>query len=112
MTAMSNEKLKAAQTLASLHFRIEPGIQRIFVLQEKPEVEELPQTPIKLLEVSAETPASGVMPLRFGAVPARGIPFPSIIVEITPSEFDDIQTDALKLPEGWTIGEELLREAD
>ena len=26
----------------------------------------------------------GIMPLRFDAVPASGIPFPSVIVEVTP----------------------------
>ncbi len=47
------------------------------------------------------------MPLHFGPAPASGILFPSIIVEVTPEEFDRIKRNELKLPKGWTIGEEL-----
>lgn len=104
------KKDDAAKTLASLHFRIEPGISRIFVLRDAPEIESLPQTPIKLLEVNDDTPPSGVMPIQFGAAPDRGIPYPSIIVEVTPAEYERIRTRKLRLPDGWRIGEELLPE--
>ena len=39
--------------------------------------------PIKLLEVNENTVAAGVMPLYFGPAPASGIPYPSVIVEVT-----------------------------
>jgi hypothetical protein len=40
------------------------------------------------------------------------IHYPSVIVEVTPEEFDRIQTQKLALPEGWTIGELFLRPAE
>ena len=65
------------------------------------------QQPIKLLEVNEATVAAGVMPLHFGPVPASGIPFASVIVEVTPIEFEKIKADELKLPDGWVLGQEL-----
>jgi hypothetical protein len=49
------------------------------------------------------------MPLGFGRSPSGGIPYPSVIVEISPAEFARIQAHELELPEGWTIGEKLPR---
>ena len=71
----------------------------------------MPTTPIKLLEVNADTAPSGVMPLHFGPAPAGGIPYPSVIVEVTPDEFERIRAHELKLPDGWTIGEEYPRKS-
>ena len=34
------------------------------------------------------------------------IPYPSVIVEITPYEFDRIRLQEAKLPDGWTVDEE------
>ena len=65
-------KQETARLLARKHFQIEPGITRIFSIREKPEYEALASTPIKLLEVNAETVASGVLPLHFGPAPASG----------------------------------------
>jgi hypothetical protein len=103
------DKKRITQELADTHYQIEPGITHIFSLCEKPEREAMPGTPIKLLEVNENTPASGVMPLHFGPAPERGIPFPSVIIEVTPAEFERIKQKKLKLPKGWTIGEELPR---
>jgi len=47
------------------------------------------------------------MPLHFGPIPASGVPFPSVIVEVTPDEYERIQRRELKLPAGWENGEEL-----
>jgi hypothetical protein len=43
-------------------------------------------------------------------MPSAGIHYPSIIVEVTPEEFDRIQSQELKLPAGWTLGEPISRE--
>lgn len=103
-------KDEVARKLAEVHYDLEPGITRIFKLQGHPESEELPNAPIKLLEINADTPPTGIMPLHFGPVPGSGIHYPSIIVEVTPDEFEKIRVRTLKLPEDWTIGEEYPRE--
>jgi hypothetical protein len=100
-----------AKKLAAAHYSIEPRILRIFQLREAAETESLPATPIKLLEVNEHTSPSGVMPLYFRPAPASGIPYSSVIVEVTPDEFEQIRGNSLPLPFGWSIAEELPREA-
>jgi hypothetical protein len=62
--------------------------------------------------VNKNTVESGMMPLSFGPMPARGINFPSTIIEVTPDEFKRIQSHELRLPDGWEIREELPRPVD
>ncbi len=104
-----DDKKRVAKKLADFHYQAEPGITRIFTIWGKPEHEALPNTPIKLLEVNTQTSPSGVMPLHFGPCHAIGIPYPTVIVEVTPDEFERIKTRELDLPEGWAVGEELPR---
>ena len=107
----SAEKNAAARNLADKHFLVEDGLTRIFRISDSADVERAPTEPIKLLEVNVNTIPSGILPLRFGPMPASGIPFPSIIVEVTPEEFERIQANDLKLPNGWTVSEEMQRPA-
>ena len=90
--------------LALAHYTSEPGIAAIFTVLGKPADEALPNEPIKLLEVNADTIASGIMPLGFDPAPASGFPFPSIIIEVTPEEMEKIRRHELALPHGWTLG--------
>ncbi len=99
----------AAETLARKHYEIESGLVRIFRINVRAVDEPGGAACIRLLEVSEDTPESGVMPLHFSAIPASGVPFPSVIIEVSPAEFERIRSNDLKLPEGWTIGEELAR---
>src|SRR5262245_21503487 len=97
----------AAPELAKKHYQVDAGLTLVFRLTDKAEVEVVPAEPIKLLEVNENTVPSGVIPLHFGPAPASGIPCPSVIIEVTPAEFEKIKTKKLKLPDGWMIGEEL-----
>ncbi|MBW3595701.1 MAG: hypothetical protein KY475_00335 [Planctomycetes bacterium] len=101
------EKDEEAREMALKHFELEEGMRRIFRLTGSDECQ--PTEPIKLLEVNDYTVPSGIMPIQFGPAPASGVHFPSIILEVTPDEFEDIQADRLPLPHGWQIGEEFLR---
>ena len=110
--AVADEKAEVAKELAKKHYQAEAGLQRIFRLTGSAEVEVRPVEPIKLLEVNSNTIPSGVLPVQFGPAPASGIPYPSVIVEVSPEEFQKIQTEELKLPKGWQIGEEMPRPLD
>ena len=99
------EKTRGAQDLAKKHYQTETGLTRIFRLRGKADVEVTLLEPIKLLEVNDWTVPSGIMPLRFGPVPDSGFHFPSIIVEITPEEFDKLKSQELTLPAGWVLGD-------
>jgi hypothetical protein len=94
-----------ARLLAEAHYQIEPGVTQIFRIHGTPEAEARANEPIKLLEVNESTVPSGVLPLRFGPLPEQGFHYPSIVVEITPEEFEKLQARELKLPDGWALGD-------
>lgn len=98
-----------SRRLAAVHFDLEDGITQIFRLVVAGEAEARPDEPIKLLEVNQNTIAAGIMPLQFAPAPDAGFHAPSIIVEVTPQEFDQLRRSELSLPAGWSIGEEIPR---
>ena len=64
-------KRDAARVLVDAHFRIEDGLERIFIM---PAGLEDPREPIKLLEVNANTlPTGSVEPFAFS--PTKDVPF-------------------------------------
>ena len=93
-----------ARRLAEVHYEVEPGMTHIFRIIGIDEAEVCPEEPIKLLEVNENTVPVGIMPLGFAPVPEHGIHHQSIIVEISPDEYEKIRSNELDLPRGWTIG--------
>lgn len=98
------DKEDARKKLARAHYIYEPGISAIFTICTDAAHEALPSEPIKLLEVNENTIPSGIMPLGFDPSPANGIPFPSVIIEVTPEELERIRRQELKFPDGWSLG--------
>jgi hypothetical protein len=105
-------KDEEAQLLAEAHYRMEAGIKTIFRITRVAEAEVRPNEPIKLLEVNEFTSPSGITPLQFGPAPASGIHFPSVIVEVTPDEYEKIKNCEMPLPNGWSLGAPLPRPTD
>src|SRR5437868_4118935 len=95
------------RTLARIHFDVEPEMEKIYVLRGRAETEAQAAEPVNLLEVNRATIPAGIMPLRFRAYPDQGIHHPSVIVEITPDEFEQIVRNELALPDGWRVCEEI-----
>ncbi len=102
------QKTESARELARKHYQTEAGLTRIIRFSGAIDVGAQAIEPIKLLEVNENTVPSGVLPLGFDAAPASGIHFPSVIIEVTPGEFERIQTKELKLPRGWEYRQEEL----
>jgi hypothetical protein len=103
---MTNRE-EAAIRLAQRHYLFEPAITEIRTLTCGASNEA--NEPIALLEVNANTIPSGIMPLRFDAYPGSDIPFPSVIIEVTPEEYEQIKSNVLKLPNGWSLGPVLVK---
>lgn len=98
------DKSQVARMLADAHREIEPAINRIFrVISDR---EQDADEPVKLLEVNPDTSPSGIVPIAFGADPPR-VPFPSVVIEVTEGEFEEIKAKILPLPDGWRLGEPL-----
>jgi hypothetical protein len=98
-----NTRDDIARKLADAHRVVEPTIVRISRIRTPRE--EIVTEPIKLLEVNRDTSPSGIVPIAFG--PSGSIPVPSVVVEITPEEFEKLSRHELKLPLGWELGETL-----
>jgi hypothetical protein len=102
-----NAKEDVARRLAAAHREVDPSIVRIVRITTAGE--ENPAEPVKLLEVNPDTSPSGIVPIAFGS--AGGNPFPSVVIEVTPAEFEKLRRQELQLPSGWTLGEMLYEAA-
>ena len=99
-----SRRLRVATELAHRHFDLVQGVEQIFLLK-KTGTESSSTEPIKLLEVNRETVACGIMPVYFG--PSREVPYPLVVLDVTPREFNRLRKGKLTLPDGWKIGREI-----
>lgn len=99
-----DDKTELARQLAEAHRSYDPSIVGVYRIHTATDGHS--NGPIKLLEISELTPASGIVPIVFGAT--KSIPYPTVVVEITPGEFELLKRNQLALPNGWTVGEALL----
>ena len=95
------QKDTSAEKLANVHYQVESGLRHVIRFTKPDDAEYEAGEPLKLLEVNENTVPSGVVPLGFDAIREVGIDVPSIIVEVTPSEYDKIRSKELPLPKGW-----------
>jgi hypothetical protein len=94
-------KEAAAKRIAEPQSGIDPSLIRFERLRSPDSREADPTEPVKLLTVSEETPANGIVPIFFGPDSAGEIEYSSVFVEVTPSEYVDILAGRLELPDGW-----------
>jgi hypothetical protein len=106
---MDRSKQAVVERLAQAHYAIEPAIQLILRLEAEPDKENDPAEPVKLLEVNPDTIPAGILPLYFPAHSESGLFYPSIIIEVTPEEYQRILEEPSTLPEGWRMGKQIDR---
>ena len=93
---MKKSVFEVATELAQAHRAEDPSTDAIYLSDSESEV--------RLVEVSGSVGSSArgeVLPFGFRAQPDRGIPYPSVIVLVSPSEWQEIESGALALPRGW-----------
>lgn len=103
-----SKKDEVARLLAEAHRTLEPTISLIVRLLAEREDDD--REPVKLLEVNPATSPSGIFPIAFTADPPR-VPYPSVVVEVTEAEFEQISAGTLPLPAGWRLGTTLYAAA-
>jgi hypothetical protein len=101
------QAMEEAAALARAHYEIEPGLRAVYRL-EGPDPNDLR---IKLLEVNEQTVATGIVPVGFPPHPASGLHYPSVVIEVTPQEYEAIQSKQLNLPAGWEVRDAYERPA-
>ena len=83
-----------AKKLARAHREADPATSAIYRAPNSKE--------IRLVEVSSEIPnAMEVLPIGFDPDPAEGILFPSVVIFLSPAEWNAVQAGKLKLPKKW-----------
>jgi len=93
-------KDNVAKELVEAHFNVEPHLVVVWRLVSANEASAT--EPIKLLEVNVATVATGsVTPFAFS--PTQDVPFPTVVAEVTPEEFEAVKKDPSKLPAGWDL---------
>ena len=93
--------MEEAAALARAHHEIGPGIRAIYRLKGS----DPSGLRIKLLEVNEQTVPTGIPPVGFPPHAATGLHFPSIVIEITPEEFEAIRRNEHNVPQGWELRE-------
>ena len=106
---MNNDKAtmskdEVAHKLAHAHRAVDPGITDVYRILA-PGCESSESEPIKLLEINVSSTASGIIPIGMPAHAPSGIPYPSVIMEIAPAEFEEVRQGKLPLPNGWLLSE-------
>ena len=57
------------------------------------------------------TGTTGIVPVGFPPHPASGLHYPSVVIEVTPREYEAIQRKQLDLPAGWEVRDAYERPA-
>jgi CheY-like chemotaxis protein len=84
--------------LAQLHFEADEGVEQIawFRTDEGKE--------IHLIEINRTAlPSDSIQVFRFA--PSEEVPFPMLIADVRPSEWERVQSGEIPLPEGWEMEE-------
>ena len=100
---MNRNRDEVAKELAISHAQAEDSVSKVIRLLSDREGDA--SEPIKLLEINANTFPAGIIPVIVGD--SEDFAFASVVVEVTPDEFQSIRSGKLPLPEGWEMGETL-----
>jgi hypothetical protein len=97
---VGKQLLEIAKKLAEAHREADPATQTIKLFPP------LHNQEIHLLEVSSTAPTSGeVLPFRFAPDAESGVEYPSVVILLSPKEWEEVESGTLSLPEGWSLAE-------
>lgn len=87
----------AVRTLVNWHREGEQPPQKIILFPD-PDGQE-----VRLLEVTELVPETGELyPITFGAT--KELPYRTVVMQVTPREWEAIRAGKMPLPEGWDMG--------
>jgi hypothetical protein len=87
---------ETALELVQSHREVEPNLKRVIFYPDAEGRE------VRLVEVVDGSPSAGeVLPFRFAPDVTDGVPYPVVIVELSPAEFQQLEQGQLHLPDGW-----------
>jgi hypothetical protein len=80
----------------------------VYLLEASEEVEDDPEEPIKLLEVVEGAFEAGIEPIGFPPNSLRGVDYWTMIVEVSPREFEAFGETIQFQDQVWRVGRALL----
>lgn len=95
-----------ARTLARAHRESDPELKSVYFARD-PSGQE-----VRLVEVSGSVGSTGAaLPFRFAAREDLGVPCPSVLILLSPEEFEKLGSE-LSLPDSWQTRREELQPVD
>lgn len=85
------------EKLINEHFELDENLEEVIWFKS----EAAPK--IRLLEINPDTFATGVVQ-SFSFPPSDEVPYPLVIAEVTPQEWQKVLRKEILLPEGWRLG--------
>lgn len=82
--------------LVRSHFEIEEDIEQIVWVRDREEKE------IRLIGINRNTLPTGSVEAFYFA-PSQDVPLPVRIADVTPQEWEQVQSGNIPLPPGWTL---------
>ncbi len=95
----ARDRNTAVRWLAEQHFESDPSLRHVFYFVTPTDA---PDAPVRVLEVTNATPASGSLE-PFGFAATDEFPYRSEIAEVTEAEYASFRSDPSKLPPGWDL---------
>ena len=78
------------------HFALDENLEKVIWIRSRATPE------ICLLEINPDTFATGMVQ-SFYFPPSDEIPYPLILAEVTPDEWQKVRRHEIELPEGWSL---------
>ncbi|MBK9259774.1 MAG: hypothetical protein IPM54_08035 [Polyangiaceae bacterium] len=96
--------IECAIELARAHRDIDPATRDVYLASGEND------PLIRLVEVSASVPTtSEFFPYAFTDDPNNGVPYPSVLILVSPEEWTSLEAGQRKLPQGWPEVRDLKR---
>ena len=88
---MKRTRFQTALRIARQTYESDEDVREIYYVRSALTKATKGTTPVVLVHVNEGTVPVGIVPLVFSAEPQAGIPYPYVIVDVTPSEFRHLQ---------------------
>ena len=95
-TGFNRDRL--AKSYAQRHLKTDPGVVEIHYLPK-----DAPDREIRFLEVNTMIPETPPEPIDFGVAIGGANAHTLYVLDVTPAQWETIQTKAMSLPTGWTL---------
>lgn len=100
---MKKTILEVANELAKAHKEEDPDTSHIYLASSSEDSGE-----VRLVEVSGSLESSSeVLPFRFTERTDLGIPYASVVILLSPEDWNLLKAGRLALPDGWGSADEL-----